>query len=94
MLEGTPKEELENAQDASIKAIDEGEPWADAATMALVRRYVDALDDPLRRLHRARYIEGLSQRDAADRLGITRQVLRTLEDKLRDGLRSELARRQ
>jgi RNA polymerase sigma factor (sigma-70 family) len=88
----TPKAALEQAHEALSPAPEESGPWADAATVAAVRRYLDALDGPLRRLHRVRYVEGLSQRDAADRLGITRQVLRTLEDKLRDGLRTELAR--
>ena len=48
------------------------------------------LADDLKRLHQARYVEGLSQREAAERLGISRQTLRTLEGKLRDGLRDRL----
>ena len=36
--------------------------------------------------------KGMSQRDAADRLGLGRQVIRTTEAKLRRGLRRELSR--
>jgi RNA polymerase sigma-70 factor (ECF subfamily) len=67
-------------------------PWADADTVALVRRYLDGLDDQLQRIHRARFVTGLSQRDAADQLGIGRQALRTLEGRLREGLKRALER--
>jgi RNA polymerase sigma-70 factor (ECF subfamily) len=67
-------------------------PWADEATMALVVRYLASLDDELKSVHSARYEEGLSQREAAERLKIGRQVLRTREARLREGLRRELAK--
>ena len=54
--------------------------------------YLGALDDSLKRLHQVRYVEGLPQREAAERLGISRQTLRTLEQKLREGLRAKLQR--
>jgi RNA polymerase sigma-70 factor (ECF subfamily) len=77
--------------DAELTPDEAGDaPWADDATMALVRRYVASLDPELREVHRVRYEEGLSQRDAAERLGIGRQVLRTREARLREGLRREL----
>jgi RNA polymerase sigma factor (sigma-70 family) len=66
--------------------------WADAETVALVNRYVAALDDESRRIHDALYVKGLSQRDAANTLGLGRQVIRTTEAKLRRGLRRELSR--
>jgi RNA polymerase sigma factor (sigma-70 family) len=68
--------------------------WEDPAAVEIARTFIEDLPSDLARLHRLRYVDGLSQRDAAARLGITRQVLRTLEDKLRDGLRRELKRRQ
>jgi RNA polymerase sigma factor (sigma-70 family) len=64
---------------------------ADLRTMTLVRRYVAGLPPDLRRVHEALYVRGLSQRDAALVLGLGRQVVRTMEAKLRDGLRDALA---
>ena len=69
-------------------------PWADDETVALVRRYVEGLEPELKRVHQARFGEGLSQRDAADRLGVGRQTLRTLEGRLREGLKRELQRQR
>jgi RNA polymerase sigma factor (sigma-70 family) len=66
--------------------------FADAETVALVNSYLASLDDDSRRIHEALYVKGLSQRDAAARLGIGRQVVRTKEAKLRRGLRRALAR--
>jgi RNA polymerase sigma-70 factor (ECF subfamily) len=83
----------QEVEDSWVPGDDELLPWADADTIALVSRYLDGLDDDLRRVHRARFVEGLSQRDAADRLGMGRQTLRTLEGRLRDGLRRALERR-
>lgn len=68
------------------------EPYADDATMAIVRGYLAGLEGDLKRVHTARYVDGLSQRVAADHLGMSRQNLRTIEGRLRDGLRAELAR--
>ena len=67
-------------------------PWADSQTMALVARYLEGLPEDLKVVHEARYVRCLSQRDAATALGISRQNLRTLEDRLRTGLRRELKR--
>jgi RNA polymerase sigma-70 factor (ECF subfamily) len=66
--------------------------WEDPLALEVVRRFVEALPPELAQIHRVRYVEGLSQRQAAQRLGISRQVVRTLEDRLRDGLRRELGR--
>jgi len=88
----TPWDELERAGDNDLAPSEERPPWADEATIAVVGAYLATLDDGLKRLHHVRYIEGLSQREAAERLGISRQNLRTLEAKLRDGLRAKLER--
>jgi RNA polymerase sigma factor (sigma-70 family) len=68
--------------------------WEDPLAVLIARRFVEALPPELARVHHLRYVEELSQRDAAARLGITRQMLRTLEGKLREGLRRELQRSQ
>jgi RNA polymerase sigma-70 factor (ECF subfamily) len=86
----TPWDELERARDQDLEPNDERPPWADEATIAAARDYVAGLADDLKGLHQARYVDGLSQREAAERLGISRQVLRTLEGRLRDGLRERL----
>jgi RNA polymerase sigma-70 factor (ECF subfamily) len=79
---------LERAEE--LAPSDDEPPWADEVTMSIVNRYVERLDDELRPVHEARYRDGLSQRDAAEKLGIGRQRLRTLEARLRDGLRRAL----
>ena len=67
--------------------------WSDPDTMALVSRYVEQLPPLERAVHDALYQRGLSQRTAAEALGLTRQRLRTLEARLRKGLRKDLKRR-
>jgi RNA polymerase sigma factor (sigma-70 family) len=64
-----------------------GEPWADPDTMRVVEAYLAQLDDDQRRLHDARYVRNLSQEAAATELAWTRQMLRTREAHLRDGLK-------
>lgn len=66
--------------------------WADAATMKQVDDYIASLPEDLRAIHRERYVHGRSQRDAATALGISRQQLRTREQRLRNGLRRALGR--
>jgi len=70
----------------------------DPAVRAVVDKYLQGLDAELRAVHEARYLRGLTQEQGAATLGISRQSLRTLEQRLRTGLRralkhSELARR-
>jgi RNA polymerase sigma-70 factor, ECF subfamily len=88
----TPWQELERAREGELEPNDEQPPWADEVTIAAVRDYLGTLDDSLKRLHQVRYVEGLPQREAAERLGISRQTLRTLEQKLREGLRAKVGR--
>ena len=63
---------------------------ADPRTVALVGQYVACLPTDLRRVHQALYVEGLSQREAADALALGRQVVRRLEATLREGLKAKL----
>jgi RNA polymerase sigma factor (sigma-70 family) len=60
--------------------------WGSPETLALVERYLAALPTELRDLHRHRYEQGRSQEETARTLGISRQNLRTLEERLRRGL--------
>jgi RNA polymerase sigma-70 factor (ECF subfamily) len=82
-VNGLPQEELPQ---------EELPAYADEATVAVVERFLRELPPELRDLHHQRLTLGLSQRDAADALGISRQNLRTLEDRLRSMLRQTLAR--
>jgi RNA polymerase sigma factor (sigma-70 family) len=81
-------EKIDLASDTHARAPGSG---ADGHTMTLVSRYVTSLSPELRRVHELLYVQGLSQRDAAVMLGLGRQVVRTMEAKLRDGLRDMLA---
>jgi len=64
--------------------------WVDDATVGIVERYVRTLDPVLRDVYEARYVLCLSQNEAAQRLSLTRQRLRTIENRLREGLRQAL----
>ena len=55
--------------------------------------YVAGLDDTSREFVRLRFHEELSQRDVAQRLRITRSKVRTLEQRIRGGLRKHLRQR-
>ncbi len=65
---------------------DHAEDFANAQIVTLVAEYVARLPSDLRRVHEALYVQGLSQRQAAEALGLGRQVVRTLESRLREGL--------
>lgn len=73
-------------------AIDGELPWAEETVMQLVEKYLQELPPELRRVHEERYVHGRSQNAAAVALGLTRQRIRTLEGKLRDGLNRALQR--
>jgi RNA polymerase sigma factor (sigma-70 family) len=68
--------------------------YSDDRTVAIVERFIRELPADLRALHQQRSVAGLSQREAAQALGLTRQVLRTMEGRLRDMLRERLAREE
>ncbi len=59
---------------------------ASAQVQALVRSFLETLDPEGRRLLEVRFMEGRSQRDAAEMLGIGRQQVRSREAKLRTAL--------
>jgi RNA polymerase sigma factor (sigma-70 family) len=73
---------------------DDPAPWTAPETLAILERYLAALPEELRQLHRLRYKRALSQEAAAQEMGISRQNLRTLEDRLRRGLAQEIAEAQ
>jgi RNA polymerase sigma-70 factor, ECF subfamily len=80
--------EMERLADAP--ALDREDAAIDAADLAIVTAFVNGLSPELRAVHDARHRRGLSQRAAADSLGLSRQTLRTMEQQLRDGLRRAL----
>jgi RNA polymerase sigma factor (sigma-70 family) len=69
----------------------ESDAFADWATNAVVDRYLALLPPELRQVHEIIYVRGLSQREAAAAMRVGRQVVRTLDLRLRDGLRAALA---
>ena len=85
---------IEAALEAEAAGPEETPPYADDRTVAIVERFIGELPEDLRALHELRSIAGRSQREAAEALGITRQVLRTREGRLRDMLRERLAREE
>jgi RNA polymerase sigma-70 factor (ECF subfamily) len=72
-------------------APDEPAPWWAAERLAVLERYLAGLPRELREVHRSRYEQGLSQEAAAQALGISRQTLRTAEQRLRRGLAQAIA---
>jgi len=60
------------------------------AALATLQRCLADLAPDLATLYRHRYIDGRSQEAAAAMMGLTRQSLRTLEEKLRRGLAQAL----
>jgi RNA polymerase sigma-70 factor, ECF subfamily len=82
-----PTEEIPEPMESSE------EPWADPLSMKIVEEYLADLAPDLKALHETRYERGLSQRDAAETLGISRQQLRTRELQLREGLAARLQKK-
>jgi RNA polymerase sigma factor (sigma-70 family) len=72
--------------------LDGDSPWADPSVLGTVRAYLAGVSPEIAAVHHHRYVRGLSQAAAATALGFSRQRLRTLEKKLRSGLRRELQR--
>jgi RNA polymerase sigma-70 factor (ECF subfamily) len=85
----SPWTEIEAAMEMT-PVLEDTEPWAEPVTVRVVEEYLGALPEDLREVHRLRHDEGLSQEQAAERLGVGRQTLRTLERRLRDGLAAAL----
>jgi RNA polymerase sigma-70 factor, ECF subfamily len=86
LLSFDPRTALTERYVAEFEPGQEEAPWLDARSLEIARTYVSGLDEPLRGVHATRYVEALSQRDAAARLGMSRPKVRKLEDKLRRGL--------
>lgn len=82
---------------SSVMAIDEGpspeREVHDAQIRELVNGFLATLASDERRLIELRFVEGLSQRDAADALGLGRQRVRTHEKRLRAKLIAYLSER-
>ncbi len=91
-LDGDP-----SAAAGSIAAIDEGpspeREVHDAELRELVAGFLASLAPDERRLVELRFVEGLSQRDAAEALGLGRQRVRTREKQLRAKLLAYLRER-
>ena len=64
--------------------------WEDPRILAIVQEYVAGLPEDMRAVHRLRYTLSVPQREAAEQLGMTRQHLRTLEKRIREGLRCRI----
>lgn len=77
-------------EDDVVEAAESVTPWLDTDSLEIARTYVSALPEPIRAVHTARYVQALSQRDAAKQLGLSRPKLRKLENRLRSELRQLL----
>jgi RNA polymerase sigma-70 factor (ECF subfamily) len=90
--------ELSDDLEGYERAVDDwrpGAPLPDAATVSnesrkQVQRFLASLPEEDQQLVKLRFVDGLSQRDAADAAGTTRQRLRTWEKQIREQLRSFL----
>lgn len=81
-----PWAELDAELEPAAEPPDPDDPLVDPALARVVDAYVAGLTGPLAAVYQARYIRDRSQVEAAAELGLTRQKVRTLEDKLRKGL--------
>jgi RNA polymerase sigma factor (sigma-70 family) len=82
---------LRSVSESELHINEPPEPaWTTPVVTRVVERYVATLESPLREVHELRFVRGKSQRDAARMLGISRQNVRTMEARLKDGLRSAL----
>jgi RNA polymerase sigma-70 factor (ECF subfamily) len=81
-----PSADLEALDGAAIVE----EPVADEATLHVVREYLNGLPDTLRGVYEQRFVGGVSQEEAGRRLGLSRQQVRTLENRLLNGLAARL----
>jgi RNA polymerase sigma factor (sigma-70 family) len=83
--------QLEHLLDRDVCAEVDGSPWGDSRILALVRHYVAALPEREQAVYIERYVQDRSQLQAASALGLTRQQIRTLEQRVHAGLLHQLA---
>ena len=88
--DGVDVEAVVGAQTEEPAAMGAEAAYADAEVVREVEQFLGTLDPDLRAAHEQLYVRGRSQRDAALALGISRQVLRTLDKRLRRGLSATL----
>jgi len=81
-----------SAEDLTPCALEPSYPTADyeGQVLATLELYLDDISPDLRAVYEQRFVLGRSQQAACDSLGVTRRSLRTLEDRLRRGLRKSL----
>jgi RNA polymerase sigma factor (sigma-70 family) len=82
--------EMEALANAKASNGDDDGAGADLKVRSVVERYLEGLEPELRAVHEVRFLRELSQEQGAAALGISRQSLRTLEQRLRTGLRRAL----
>ena len=80
----------ENIERLAESTPNDDDDWAEPEVVATVRRYIQELDPELLDVYRQRYVAGVSQAACANALGLSRQTVRTLEKRLREGLRRAL----
>jgi RNA polymerase sigma factor (sigma-70 family) len=76
-------------EDVGSETVGAADPFC-PRLVAIAAAYVEALPATLRAVYDLRFASEVSQRRAADMLGVSRQKLRTLENRLVNGLRNEL----
>lgn len=81
-----------STDDLALCALEPSCPTADydGQVLATLELYLDDISPDLRAVYEQRFVLGRSQQAACDTLGVTRRSLRTLEDRLRRGLRKSL----
>lgn len=81
-----------SAEELALCSLAPSYPAADyeREVLATLELYLDDISPDLRAVYEQRFVLGCSQQAACDTLGVTRRSLRTLEDRLRRGLRKSL----
>lgn len=82
--------DLQGALEIGSPADREDSVWLEPELVRQTQSYLAGVGEDLRRIYQQRFVAGLSQRDAAAALGLTRPRLRTLEARLCEGLEAWL----
>ena len=88
-LDALPQEDEENAPLSAFLGMDE-KGYADFEQGDWIRRAMDALEERLREVVRLRFFENLSQRQAAERLGVSQMWVSRAERRALEALRQAL----